>query len=486
MTAPIDLQAAARREMLREGFEPDFPAEVLREVAALHDDAASRAPVDGVRDLRSLPWSSIDNPESRDLDQVEVVELLPNGDCRVLIGIADVDFLVEAGSATDRHAQRNTTSVYCGVQVFPMLPERLSTDLTSLNEGQDRAAIVIEFIVTSDGTVGTPDVYRALVHNGAQLDYPSVGGWLEGRAPIPAKLAGSAVLEQQVRAQDEAAQRLREQRHRAGSLELDSIESTPVMKDGQVSDLQIRSRNRATQLIENFMIAANTSMAEFLEGKGSSTIRRVVKEPERWERIVAVAAALGTSLPDTPDSGALSAFLAAQRQADPDRFPDLSLSIVKLMGPGVYAREKAGEQGAGHFGLAVREYSHSTAPNRRYADLITQRLLKRVLTGGAPAYTDAELEALAEQCTKMENASRKVERTCRKQIAAQALSQRVGETFDAIVTGANSKGTFVRTIRPPAEGMVVKGEHGMDVGDRVRVRLVGTDAERGFIDFARA
>ena len=486
MTVPIDLKAAARREMLREGFEPDFPAEVLRDVAALRDDAASPGVADGVRDLRSLPWSSIDNPESKDLDQVEVVELLPNGDCRVLIGIADVDFLVAAGSAMDRHAQRNTTSVYCGVEVFPMLPERLSTDLTSLNEGQDRAAIVTEFIVKSDGTIGTPDVYRALVHNAAQLDYPSVGGWLEGRAPMPAKLAGNAVLERQLRTQDEAAQRLREQRHLAGSLELDSIESTPVMKDGQVSDLQIRARNRATQLIENFMIAANTSMAGFLERRGSATIRRVVKEPERWDRIVAVAAALGATLPSTPDSGALSAFLAAQRKADPDHFPDLSLAVVKLMGPGVYVSEKAGEQGEGHFGLAVREYSHSTAPNRRYADLITQRLLKHVLTGGAPAYTDTELEALAAQCTTMESASRKVERTCRKQIAAQALSQRVGETFDAIVTGANAKGTFVRTIRPPAEGMVVHGEHGMDVGDRVRVRLVGTNAERGFIDFARA
>jgi VacB/RNase II family 3'-5' exoribonuclease len=486
VTAPIDLKAAARLEMLREGFEPDFPADVLHEVAALHDDAGAPGRSSGVRDLRALLWSSIDNPESRDLDQVEVVELLPNGDCRVLVGIADVDSLVAAGSAIDRHAHRNTTSVYCGVTVFPMLPERLSTDLTSLNEGQDRAAIVIEFVVQADGTLGTPEVYRALVHNVAQLDYPGVGSWLEGHAPMPAKLAARPALEAQLRMQDAAAQRLRQQRHLAGSLELDSIESTPVMKDGQVSDLQIRARNRATQLIENFMIAANTAMAGFLERRGSATIRRVVKEPERWDRIVAVAAALGATLPTAPDSGALSAFLAAQRQADPDHFPDLSLAIVKLMGPGVYVREKAGEQGDGHFGLAVREYSHSTAPNRRYADLITQRLLKGVLTGGAPAYTDAELEALAERCTTMENASRKVERTCRKQIAAQALSHRVGESFDAIVTGANAKGTFVRTLRPPAEGMVVEGEHGMDVGDRVRVKLVGANAERGFIDFARA
>ena len=480
-----DLKLAARRELVREGFEPDFPADVLRDVAALRDDAPSILTQAGVRDLRALLWSSIDNPESKDLDQVEVVEMLPSGDCRVLIGIADVDALVAAGSAIDQHAERNTTSVYCGVAVFPMLPERLSTDLTSLNEGEDRAAIVIEFVVESNGTVSAPIVYRALVRNSAQLDYPSVGAWLEGRAVAPPKVATNPQLEAQLRWQDTAAQRLRDQRHAAGALELDSIESTPVMRDGQVSDLRIREHNRATQLIENFMIAANATMAKFLEGRGSSTIRRVVQVPERWDRIVAVAAALGATLPATPDSGALSAFLAAQRLADPDHFPDLSLSVVKLMGPGEYVLVKAGASGEGHFGLAVREYSHSTAPNRRYADLITQRLLKHVLSGSSPAYTDAELDALATQCTKMEQASRKVERTCRKQLAAQALAHRVGESFDAIVTGANAKGTFVRTLQPPAEGMVVQGAHGMDVGDRVRVTLVGANAERGFIDFAR-
>lgn len=486
MSAPIDLEAAARLEMLREGFEPDFPTDVIRDSAAMHDAAASLTATPGVRDLRALLWSSIDNPESKDLDQVEVVEMLPNDECKVLIGIADVDVLVVAGSAIDRHAQRNTTSVYCGVIVFPMLPERLSTDLTSLNEGEDRSAIVTEFVIRADGTTGAPSVYRALVRNAAQLDYPGVGEWLEGRAPAPKKVAANRSLEQQLRWQDAAAQRLRERRHLAGSLELDSIESTPVLRDGQVSDLRVRARNRATQLIENFMIAANTSMAEFLDAKGSSTIRRVVKVPERWDRIVAVAAAIGTTLPATPDSGALSAFLATRRQADPDHFPDLSLAIVKLLGPGVYTLETPGQQGEGHFGLAVSEYAHSTAPNRRYADLLTQRLLKHVLSGGAPAYTDVELAALATQCTTMEAASRKVERTCRKQVAAQALANRVGESFDAIVTGANAKGTFVRTLRPPAEGMVVQGETGMDVGDRVRVKLVGTNAQRGFIDFARA
>ena len=486
VSAPIDLAAAAHAELVREGFEPDFPADVEREVSTLHDVASTVLTQPGVRDLRALCWSSIDNPESRDLDQVEVADLLPNGDCRVLIGIADVDACVVRDSAIDRHAAHNTTSVYAGVAVFPMLPERLSTDLTSLNEGEDRAAIVTEFVVTADGATTNVTVYRAVVRNSAQLDYPGVGAWLEGRAEAPHKVATNHALEAQLRMQDAAAQRLRDARHRAGSLELDSIESTPVMRNGQVSDVQLRARNRATQLIEHFMIASNSAMAEFLDAKGSSTIRRVVKTPERWDRIVALAATFGATLPATPDSGALSAFLAAQRAKDVDHFPDVSLAVVKLMGPGEYDVVRAGQQGQGHFGLAVREYSHSTAPNRRYADLITQRLLKRVLIGDTPAYTDAELDTIATQCTKMESASRKVERMCRKQIAAQALSHRIGQTFDAIVTGANAKGTFVRTLLPPAEGMVVRGAQGMDVGDKVRVTLVEANAARGFIDFARA
>lgn len=486
MTRSVDVDLLARHEMQRAGFEPDFPAEVLREVAAMVDAAPALVGAAAVRDLRVLPWSSIDNPESRDLDQVEVAEPLPGGDIRVLVGIADVDALVTAGSAVDRHAQRNTTSVYCGLDVFPMLPERLSTDLTSLNEACDRAAIVTEFTVAADGTFRDVQAYRALIHNHAQLDYPSVGDWLEGRAPAPAKVAASATLAQQLRLQDEAARRLREARHRAGSLELDSIESTPVIRDGQVADLQVRARNRATQLIENFMIASNTAMAEFLETHGSSTIRRVVREPERWDRIVRVAAGHGTTLPEAPDSAALGVFLAAARAADPDHFPDLSLSIVKLMGPGEYALETPTHDSGGHFGLAVREYAHSTAPNRRYVDLVTQRLLKAVVSGATRAYSDDELAAIAARCTTMESASRKVERTCRKQLAALAMAHHVGESFDAIVTGANDKGTFVRTLRPPSEGMVVQGEAGMDVGDRVRVRLVGADASKGFIDFARA
>ncbi len=483
MPVLIDLRRAAHQEMIREGFEPDFPAEVVREVNAIHAPAAGTGA--GIRDLRTLLWSSIDNPESRDLDQVEYVERLPDGALKVMVGIADVDALVGAGSATDRHAAHNTTSVYCGVVMFPMLPEKLSTGLTSLNEHQDRRGVVLEYVVGPDGGVRSRDVYRALLNNKAQLDYPAVGGWLEGRSDEPAKVAANAELRVQLRMQDEAAQALRAARQTAGALDLETIEATAVAVDGRVTDLALHKKNRATELIEDFMIAANVTMATFLSGKGSSTIRRVVKVPERWDRIVAVAGNLGEKLPAEPSSEALGQFLIKRRAADPDHFPDLSLTIVKLMGPGEYMLEKPGQVGVGHFGLAVQDYSHSTAPNRRYADLVSQRLLKAVLSG-TPAYTDQELGAIAGRCTAMEDAARKVERTARKQAAAELLANRIGQTFEAIVTGASPKGTFVRTLHPHAEGMVVQGQHGMDVGDRVMVKLLDTNPARGFIDFAGA
>ncbi len=484
MPVLIDLRKAAHQEMIREGFEPDYPADVVREVGAIKTPASGSGA--GIRDLRALLWSSVDNPESRDLDQVEFVERLPDGGLKVLVGIADVDALVPAGSATDRHAARNTTSVYCGVVIYPMLPERLSTGLTSLNENEDRQAVVIEFVVEADGTVDSRDVYRAMVRNKAQLDYPGVGGWLEGRSDEPAKVAATAELRPQLRMQDEAARALRQARQAAGALDFETIEVTPVAENGRVTDLALHKKNRATELIEDFMIAANVTMATFLGGKGSSSIRRIVKVPERWDRIVAVADNLGEKLPAEPSSESLGLFLTKRRAADPDHFPDLSLTIVKLMGPGEYVLEKPGQAGAGHFGLAVQNYSHSTAPNRRYADLVTQRLLKGVLGGGKPAYVDAELASIANRCTTMEDAARKVERTARKQAAAELLAGRIGEIFQAIVTGASPKGTFVRTLTPHAEGMVVQGQHGMDVGDRVTVKLVGTNPERGFIDFAGA
>jgi VacB/RNase II family 3'-5' exoribonuclease len=483
VSAPLDLRAAAHQEMLREGFEPDFPPEVVREVGAI--PGAAPVPAAGLRDLRGLLWSSIDNPESRDLDQVEYVERLPGGDLKVLVAIADVDALVAAGSATDRHAAHNTTSVYCGVTMFPMLPERLSTGLTSLNEHADREAVVIEFVVARDGATGAPDVYRAAIRNAAQLDYPGVAGWLEATGPAPAKVAASAELAAQLKLQDGAAQALRGRRHLAGALDLETIEATPVASDGRVTDLALHRKNRATDLIEDFMIAANVTMATFLAQNGSASIRRVVRVPERWDRIVTLAGNLGEKLPATPSSEALGQFLSRRHQADPDHFPDLSLSVVKLMGPGVYALEQPGQPSEGHFGLAVQDYSHSTAPNRRYADLVTQRLLKACLGGGRPAYSSDELAGIATRCTAMEDAARKVERTTRKQAAAELLADRIGQSFDAIVTGKSPKGTFVRTLKPHAEGMVVRGQKGMDVGDRVTVRLVETNPARGFIDFAR-
>ena len=479
----FDLQAAARRTAIQEGFEPDFSPAVRTETAALTDDLPS---TEGTTDLRALPWSSIDNPESRDLDQVEYAERLPAGGIRILVGIADVDSRVPRDSATDQRAAHNATSVYCGVTMFPMLPERLSTGLTSLNERVDRLVVVIEFTVQPDGTTKDPKVYRALLQNQAQLDYPSVGAWLEGHGPAPSKVAASPTLAEQLRIQDEAAVALRNRRHLAGALDLETIEATPVTTDGKVTDLKVHLRNRATMLIEDFMIEANVTMAGFLDAKHVSSIRRVVKAPERWNRIVALAKAVGESLPDTPDAVALTGFLTRRRAADPDHFPDLSVSVVKLMGPGEYALQKPGGVSQGHFGLAVHDYTHSTAPNRRFADLVTQRLLKGVLATGSAGYTDDALAGIAAQCTRMEDAARKVERTSRKQAAALLLADRIGQTFDAIVTGANPKGTFVRALALPVEGMVVHGQEGMDVGDRVRVRLTGADPNRGFIDFVRA
>lgn len=481
----VDLRAAAREAMLRAGFEPDLSPEAREQLRALEGRGAGA--LDGVdaRDLRGLVWSSIDNVESRDLDQVEVAEQLPGGTIRVLVGVADVDSLLGRGSPLDRHAGVNTTSVYTGVSIFPMLPEAISTGLTSLNEGEERLAIVIELEVTEDGVVSSHDVYRALLVNRAQLDYDSVAGWLDGSGEAPAKVAASESLQRQLRLQDSAARALRRQRVARGALELETIEATPVAKDGVITDLRVTRKSVARDLIEDFMIAGNVAMAQFLESKGSSSIRRVVKAPARWNRIVKLAGDMGESLPPDPDSGALARFLSKRRVADPDHFPDLSLSIVKLMGPGEYVLDRAGEPSGGHFGLAAEDYSHTTAPNRRFADLVMQRLLKGVEKHTAAAYSDDELDAIAKRCTLMEDAAKKVERLIRKKSAAQLLGDRVGQSFDAIVTGASEKGTYVRTLVPPVEGKVVRGSGGLDVGDRVRVTLVRADAEKGFIDFAR-
>ncbi|MDT5294671.1 MAG: exoribonuclease [Acidobacteriota bacterium] len=482
-----DMRVLARRAVGEAGFDPDFPAEVTRELSEIERAGERAVPDSSVRDLRGLLWSSIDNRESRDLDQVEYAERGAGG-YRVLVGIADVDAFVPKGSAVDRHAAVNTVSVYTPAEVFPMLPERLSTDLTSLVEGEDRLAVVMELSVTEGGDISSKQVYRAVVHNRAKMDYESVGAWLEGRANAPDVVGRVPGLEAQVRLQDEIARALHELRRRNGALELETTEAVPVVVDGKVTEIDVRRHNRAQDIIESLMVAANTSMAELLEADGVPSLRRVVRAPERWPRIVETAAALGEHLPDVPDPRALSDFMQRRRAADPAGYAELSLAILKMLGPGDYLVEAPGLEQEGHFGLAVHDYTHSTAPNRRFPDLVTQRCLKSVAatpSAGAP-YTREELEAIAEHCNKMESAARKVERLMRKVAGAVLLSEHVGETFDAIVTGANEKGTFARLIHPLAEGRIVRGEEGLDVGDRVRVRLLSTDANRGFIDFARA
>jgi exoribonuclease-2 len=482
-----DMRAIARAAVADAGFEPDFPGEVGRELEGLGGPAELAATGAGVRDLRGTLWSSIDNRESRDLDQVEYVERDGASGFRVLIGIADVDAYVEKGSATDRHAAVNTVSVYTPAHVFPMLPEKLSTDLTSLVEGEDRLAVVVELCVADGGEVRCERVYRALVRNRAKLDYDSAGAWLEGRGPAPEAFKNVEGLEAQVRLQDEVARSLHELRRRCGALELEREELVPVLDEqGRVIRLDERQHNRAQVIIESLMIAANTSMAELLESKGVPSLRRVVRAPERWPRIVETAAAFGYELPDAPDPRALSDFMTQRREEDPAGYAEPSLSILKMMGPGDYMVEAPGLEQEGHFGLAVNDYTHSTAPNRRFPDLVTQRCLKAAASGAPAPYTREELEEIAARCNLMESAARKVERRMRKAAAASLLSARVGETFDAVVTGVKPGGTFARLSRPPADGRIMRGWRGLDVGDRVRVRLLSTDPERGFIDFARA
>jgi exoribonuclease-2 len=480
----IDLQSVARQVMLEHGFDPDFPPAVQQQVASLRQKPPLPSAGADVRDLRSLFWSSIDNDTSRDLDQIEVAQQLPNGDVKILIGIADVDSDVPQASAIDQHASSQATTVYTGVKNFSMIPEMLSTGLTSLLENRDNAAVVTEFVVSSDGHVKSNDLYRALVRNHAQLTYSGVGAWIEETGPAPPKVAASSDLQAQLKLQNTVAQALREQRYRHGALNIETIEVRPVVIDDRIADVVRQEKNRATELIEDFMIAANEVVARALAAE--SSIRRVVKTPERWERIVALAAAQGGSLPAQPDSKALNDFLMQRKAADPTHFADLSLAVIKLMGPGEYILERPGDPDVGHFGLAVQDYTHSTAPNRRFADLVTQRLVKSLLKKGSNPYSDGDLDGIAKNCTAREDAARKVEREMTKRTSAIAMSSRIGEVFDAIVTGANTKGTFVRVLKPHVEGMLVQGQQGLDVGDSLKVKLVRTDLQKGYIDFAKA
>jgi VacB/RNase II family 3'-5' exoribonuclease len=473
----------AHQAMIDRGLEPDFPPEALRQVEAITAPADERDT--SIRDLRKLQWCSIDNDDSRDLDQLTVAEDLGGGAVRALIAVADVDALVKKGSPVDEHAEKNTTSVYTAARIFPMLPEKLSTNLTSLNEGEDRIALVIELVTAADGTVKSGDVYRARVHNWAQLAYNAVGAWLEGSGPIPEKVKAIAGLAENLQLQNKVADAMRELRHQNGALDLETIEPRAVMLDGKIVDLRQEKRNEARMLIEDFMIAANGVTARFLEGKKLPSLRRVVRSPERWDRIEKIAEDHGDHLPPDPDAPALEQFLIRQRKSDPLRFPDLSLAIVKAMGAGEYVVELPGATAIGHFGLAVKDYTHSTAPNRRFPDLITHRMVKAALAGGPPAYDQDQLEHLAAHCTSQEDAANKVERQVRKSAAACFLSDRVGQRFDAIVTGAGQKGTWVRILHPPVEGKLVHGAEGADVGQRLSVKLIGVDVERGFIDFVK-
>jgi exoribonuclease-2 len=479
----FNLVASARSTMIENGFHPDFPAAATSEVAAIQAQPALPAAA-GAQDLRSLLWSSIDNDTSKDLDQIEWAEQLPDGKIRVLVGVADVDVRVPRGTQLDAHAESETTSVYTGVKVFPMFPAELSEGITSLNEGGDRVALVIEFIVDSAGACSDGKAYRALVQNKAQLAYNGVGAWLEARGPAPAKVAASADLAAQLKLQDTAAQRMVGGRFQHGALDLETVETRPLMQGDQPTGIARLEKNRATSLIEEFMVAANGVIARTFQDAGVASIRRIVRIPKRWDRIVELAQGLGTTLPTDPDSKALNDFLLAQKQKDPVHFPDLSLAVVKLMGPGEYVLVKPNEVSPGHFGLAVQDYTHSTAPNRRFPDVVTQRLLKALFAKANQPYSEDELNTIATHCTLMEDNARKVERVMEKRIAAVVLKPRIGQSFPGIITGVNQHGTFVRTLNPHVEGMVVQGGKGLDVGDKVNVKLLSTDPVRGFIDFA--
>ncbi|HVB38338.1 MAG TPA: RNB domain-containing ribonuclease [Vicinamibacterales bacterium] len=478
------LKAIARRAMIDYGFEPDFPGRELAELASVQRAALPAAPP--ARDLRALLWCSIDNDDTRDIDQLTVTVPGRDGGVRLLVAIADVDSLVPKDSAIDEHARRNTTSIYTPAEIFWMLPEKLSAGLTSLSDHQDRSAIVVDMEFDADGSRGDVTIDQAIVRNRAKLAYDSVSAWLDGQAPAPDAVAAEPGMDEQLRVQDRLAQQLRAFRREHGALDLRTIEAKAVFDGDTLLDLAVDQRNRARDLIEDFMIAANGATARFLDAHGLPSLRRVVRSPERWPRIVELAAQLGTTLPAEADAEALEAFLVARRRADAIGFPDLSQTIVKLLGSGEYVAERPGAQAPGHFSLAVRDYTHSTAPNRRYPDLITQRLLKGTLDGRSAPYRFDELEQLARHCTDCEDAANRVERLVRKSAAALLLTAHIGERFDGIVTGASEKGTWVRIFHPPAEGKVVAGEKGLDVGDRVRVKLLNTDVDRGFIDFARA
>ena len=483
------LERIAHRAMLDRGLLPDFSAAALAELGRIRPPAAgdnrTAYPSSAIRDMRSLLWASIDNDDSRDLDQLTAAEALPGGSVRLLVAVADVASLVAKGSAIDEHARHNTTSVYTAGGIFPMLPDRLSTDLTSLNPGEDRLSVVVEMVIDAEGTLRGSEVYRARVSNHSKLAYNSVAAWLDGSGEPPEALAAVRGLDEAVRLQDRAAQSMKRLRQAQGALSLDTIEPKAVFDGDQLRALDMETKNRAKELIEDFMVAANGVTARFLSAKGFPSIRRVVRTPKRWDRIVALASDRKATLPAHPDSKALEEFLIKEEAADPLRFPDLSLAVIKLLGSGEYVAELPGGDALGHFGLAVKDYAHSTAPNRRYPDLLTQRLIRAAIAGQPAPYRKEELDDLAAHCTQAEDEATKVERLVAKSAAALLLQSRIGERFDSIVTGASEKGTWVRLLTVPVEGKLVQGFEGADVGDRLPVQLISVDVQRGFIDLRK-
>jgi VacB/RNase II family 3'-5' exoribonuclease len=478
-----DLGEIARRALIERDFQPDFPAKAREETRRIVRGFPGNLEEDDgsfVHDLRDLFWFSIDNADTRDLDQLSFAEGERDGDIRLRVAIADVSVLVHPGTAIDERAYTNTTSIYTPAGTFPMLPEELSEGLTSLHEGEDRLAVVVDMTVDDDGTIKESEIYRAWVRNHQRLVYRVVGAWLEGNGEMPGGRIG-----EQLRLHDEATERLRKHRHERGALRLETIEARPVFQNGVLTDLAEEEKDRAKELIEDVMIAANGVTATFLENRGLPSLRRLVRSPARWPRIVALAREHGADLPAEPDPAALNAFLEERRAAEPDKFAELSLSVVKLLGSGEYTVDVPGRPSPGHFGLAADDYTHSTAPNRRYPDLVMQRLLKAALAGREAPYDVAELEEIARHCTEREDEANKVERLVRKSAAAVLLRSRVGDWFNGVVTGASDKGTWVRVFHPSAEGRLERGSQGLDVGDRVRVRLDSVDVGRGFIDFVR-
>ena len=477
------LQSIAHRAMLERGLLPDFPTAALAELEKIQAPAALNG--EATRDLRGLLWASIDNDDSLDLDQVTVAEEMPGDKVKILVAVADVDALVKNGSAINEYARHNTTSVYTPAMIFPMLPEKLSTNLTSLNFNEDRLSVVVEMVIGADGSLQDSDVYQARVRNHAKLAYNSVAAWLEGSGTVPEAVTAVNGLDENLRMQDRIAQRMKNFRHMHGALSLETIEVKPIFDGDQIRTLELEEKNRAKEIIEDFMIAANGVTARYLSAKKSPSIRRVVRTPKRWERIVEIAADYTFKLPELPNSKALEEFLVKQKAADPLRFPDLSLAVIKLLGSGEYIAELPDGNVSGHFGLAVKDYAHSTAPNRRFPDLLTQRLLKAALEGKPVPYSKDELDVLAAHCTEAEDAATKVERRVSKSASAFLLESRIGEQFDSIVTGASEKGTWVRLLSVPVEGKLISGLDGIDVGDRIRVQLISVDVEKGYIDFRK-